>query len=120
MTKSTLDYANFYLSQNFSVIPVKSRNKIPGIPSWKPYQQVKPTEQEINKWFGNGNDYNIGIVSGNISGLCVVDLDSIQANEFAKNVPEGTEVVVSFTYSFGGGSNNFYGYASGTALIPKK
>jgi hypothetical protein len=43
------------------------------------------------------------------------------SKEFAKLVPDNTEVVVSYRFSVGGsGPELFQTYASGTALIPKE
>jgi len=80
---ATLEAARKYLSHGMSVIPVQPRGKKPAI-SWKEYQQRLPTDEELVRWFGNGAKNNIGIVTGSVSGLTVVDLDSEQAFAFAK------------------------------------
>lgn len=82
--KTTLDYAKMYLNKGFSIIPLKPKDKRPAIPSWKEYQHRRPTDEELVKWFGNESQNNIGIVTGAISRLAVVDLDSKEAVEFAK------------------------------------
>jgi hypothetical protein len=89
----TLQAARNYLLKGFSVIPILPRGKKPAIP-WKEYQQRPPTEEELVQWFGNGAKNNIGIVTGSVSGLAVVDLDSDQAFAFAKakNLPPGPTV----------------------------
>ncbi|MEI6126509.1 MAG: bifunctional DNA primase/polymerase [Pseudomonadota bacterium] len=71
--KTTLEYAKKYLSQGFSIIPILPHDKKPALP-WKEYQARKPAEEEIKAWFKTPN-YNLGIVTGKISGLSVVDLD---------------------------------------------
>lgn len=81
---NTLDAAKSYVARGISILPLKEKSKIPAIPSWKEYQTRKPTEDELVKWFGNGSRHNIGIVTGGISGLAVVDLDSPEAVEFVK------------------------------------
>ena len=90
---ATLEAARKYLSHGMSVIPVIPRGKIPAIP-WKEYQQRLPTDEELVNWFGNGAKNNIGIVTGFVSGLAVVDLDSDRAVAFAKgkNLPPGPTV----------------------------
>jgi hypothetical protein len=80
---ATLQAARKYVSHGMSVIPVLPHGKKPAIP-WKEYQQRPPTDEELVQWFGNGAKNNIGIVTGSISGLAVVDLDSEQAFAFAK------------------------------------
>jgi len=51
--------------------------KMSCLPSWREYQKRKPTEEEVRQWFTN--DYpaaNIGIITGKLSNLVVVDLDT--------------------------------------------
>jgi hypothetical protein len=80
---ATLQAARKYVSHGMSVIPIHPRGKKPTIP-WKEYQQRPPTDEELVQWFGNGAKNNIGIVTGPVSGLAVVDLDSDLAFAFAK------------------------------------
>lgn len=90
MTSATLTAAKEYLALGLSVIPLKPRDKKPLIPSWRPYQERHATLEEIEKWFRDGTA-NIGIVTGKISGLAVVDFDTQDAIELAKaqNFPKG-------------------------------
>lgn len=82
--KSTLDAARFYLSMEYSVIPLEENGKKPAIP-WKEFQTRKPTDAELVTWFGNGSRHNIGIVTGAISGLAVVDLDTKEAVDLVES-----------------------------------
>jgi len=71
----TYEEAKRLVNQGFSVIPIKPRDKVPAMPSWKEFQQRMPTDQELHEWFNDGNK-NIAIVCGKISGnLVVVDFD---------------------------------------------
>ena len=101
MTSSTLTAAREYVARGYSVIPlngpdepvgqpVDKRGKRPAIGSWKEYQDRLPTDDELVKWFQNG-DRNIGIVTGALSNLTVVDFDTKEAIEDAKkkNFPKG-------------------------------
>ena len=83
-----LDWAKFYLEQGLSVIPIKFKSKEPLV-SWKEYQNRKPTEEEIKKWFSEGFK-NIAIVCGAVSGnLVVFDFDSKETfQQFLLKVPE--------------------------------
>lgn len=79
-----LQWALYYVEErNFSVIPVGTDKK-PTIEKWKPFQTRKPTKYELQQWFGNGSKNNIGIVTGAISGIAVVDFDSPDAVKLAK------------------------------------
>src|SRR3990170_1339984 len=97
--KSLLDWSFYYcFDKGFSLIPLSG--KIPDAdvlpqekdekgelkPTWKPYQERRPGQEELQKWFGNGSKRNIGIVTGDISGLAVVDLDTKEAIQIAKKL----------------------------------
>ena len=68
------DAAYEYLDRGFSVIPI-GRDKKPLLDSWKPYQKRHATPEEVAQWFQKWPNANIGIVTGEISGLVVVDAD---------------------------------------------
>jgi|GEM_PF-2393850 len=74
-----LEFAKFYVSKGFSVIPLQSRDKIPALKSWKEYQKRYPTEDELQQWFGGNSENNIAIVTGAISKLAVLDFDNPEA-----------------------------------------
>lgn len=67
--------AHAYLKFGFSVFPVGS-DKRPLIPSWKPYQERHATHDEVEAWFRQWPDMNIAIVTGKISGIVVIDVES--------------------------------------------
>ena len=82
--KTTLDWARDYVEKGFSVIPLKENDVIPLEEfSWEEYQDRKPTDEELRTWFGNGSQYNIGIITGEISDIVTVDLDGHEAIKFA-------------------------------------
>lgn len=62
----------------FSVIPIASGSKLPAGP-WKAFQSRPPTDQELHRGFPVGADRAVGIVTGAVSGLVVVDADSPEA-----------------------------------------
>jgi hypothetical protein len=73
MEKLMKEWAMRYLERGWSVIPIKERSKSPLV-DWKEYQTRKPTAEEVSKWFQN-DKLNLGIVTGKVSGLAVIDLD---------------------------------------------
>lgn len=77
-----LTWAQRYLKAGFSVIPLKLKSKEPLI-NWKEFQTRKATELEINEWFMSGLN-NIGIVTGKISNLIVLDADGLSGLEYLK------------------------------------
>lgn len=82
MLKAALDYSRM----GFSVIPLVRGSKEPRI-KWKEYQTKHPTDEEIVNWWTQNPDDNIGIVTGSISKICVIDLD-----RYKKGYNEDTEL----------------------------
>ncbi len=68
-----LEIASALVKAGYSVIPVEYEEKKPAV-AWKEYQDRYPNEEELDFWF-NGLRCNIGIVTGSISNLVVVDID---------------------------------------------
>jgi hypothetical protein len=62
--------AREYVQRGWSVIPC--RGKIP-LAEWKEFQTRLPLMKEIDAW---PEDANVGIVTGQVSGLGVIDIDS--------------------------------------------
>lgn len=86
--RETLNQAREYLRAGFSIIPLQQRSKKPALPSWREFQKRLPTEKELEAWFGNGDKYNIGILTGSISGIAALDADSAEAVEWCEgNLP---------------------------------
>lgn len=86
-----------YLSRGLSVIPVGT-DKIPLIP-WKKYQKTLPTVEEIETWWEEHPSANIGIVTGKVSNLVVVDVE--KGGSVAGLPP-------TFTVKTGGGGWHLY------------
>ena len=63
-----------YLAKGWSVLPVRARDKRPLI-QWEPLQKTRPSANDLIEWFRQWPDANIGIVTGEISNLIVIDVD---------------------------------------------
>jgi Bifunctional DNA primase/polymerase, N-terminal/Primase C terminal 1 (PriCT-1) len=63
-----------YAERGWSVIPVQARGERPLVP-WLEFQQRVASAAEIDRWFQQWPDANIGIVTGGLSGLIVIDVD---------------------------------------------
>ena len=51
--------------QDFSVLPLRPKTKIPLLTSWGPYQRTHASNKQIQEWFSNGHaENNIAIVTG--------------------------------------------------------
>jgi hypothetical protein len=109
MLVTALQYLNEY---GWAVFPC-GKNKKPLV-EWEKYQHRRPTEKEINQWWGlSYPNANIGIVTGKLSGLTVIDIDSEAGDEALwELLPEDFETVQVRTPS--GGSHYYCRYAEGT------
>lgn len=57
--------------------------KRPILPKWKTYSEKSPTREDVTSWFTENPDANIAIITGEVSGIFVVDLDSSDAEKYA-------------------------------------
>lgn len=62
----------------FSVVPVEHLGKRPDLPRWAEHQTVMPSVEQVREWFSSG-EHNIGVVTGAISNLVVLDADTTEA-----------------------------------------
>jgi hypothetical protein len=88
---SLASIAQGYAKSGLSFIPIQAGGnkrpdasvlpRIPGPdgkprPSWEPFKERQPSQQEIGRWYGNGVQRGIALVCGKISGsLEVLDFD---------------------------------------------
>jgi hypothetical protein len=63
-----------YLRRGWSVVPIRAGTKRPLV-RWQAYQTERPTAEEVLEWFHKWPDSGIGIVTGAISNLVVLDID---------------------------------------------
>jgi hypothetical protein len=82
MPVSLLSSALEYTESGLSVIPVRPLDKKPFIP-WAEFQKRRATAEEIRVWWVKWPKAMIGICTGEVSGVFVVDCDT----------PEGFEAV---------------------------
>lgn len=73
-----LDAALEYLDEGWSVIPIRPETKRPAI-KWSQYQDRQPTTEEIETWWERWPNADIALITGEISGLVVVDCDNEDA-----------------------------------------
>ncbi|MBI4035900.1 bifunctional DNA primase/polymerase [Candidatus Daviesbacteria bacterium] len=64
-----------YLAKNWPVIPINPSSKKPCVESWKDYQGRLPTIEEVENWWTLWPWANIGVVTGKLAGITVVDID---------------------------------------------
>ena len=69
-------------NRGFSLVPIPPGDKRPAV-KWKEFQSRRPTHDELESWFGGPTNYNVGIVTGAVSGIVVLDCDSPDAVTWA-------------------------------------
>ena len=70
--KAALEYRNVY---GFSILPINPQDKKPLV-AWLPYQQEKASEEVIRGWWKKFPLSMVGIITGKLSGVMVLDGDS--------------------------------------------
>jgi hypothetical protein len=102
-----LDHALNYLHRGFSVIPV-GKIKKPFV-KWEEFQKRRATDDEVKSWWSRWPDANIGIVTGAISGLSVIDIDSEAAADTLSSIlPDTIETPICSTPR--GGKHLYFEY----------
>lgn len=104
LTEQALEYVDW----GWSVLPVKPREKRPYMTNWLTYQHQKANKDIVENWFNNLSGAGIGVVTGKISGIVVLDVESyckIPIEELLKKYP--TQLVAK---TGGGGYHLYYSY----------
>jgi hypothetical protein len=79
-----------YKQKELSVIALVSRSKKPQLLKWEEYQHVMANDEQLNQWFSiPSNHNNVGIITGAVSKILVIDIDGQEAQErFHKKIKE--------------------------------
>ena len=82
----TLNAALEYLDMGWAVIPIAAETKKPHI-KWGVYvdENRLPTEDEVIDWFTRWPDASLAILTGELSGLVIVDCDNERALQAAED-----------------------------------
>jgi len=99
--QSIYEIAQKYHSKGWVVVPVKPGTKRPALTSWTEFEKRRPTENELKSWFEN-NNVGIGVITGELSNLTVVDNDS------HKPGAEGLNLETPLKAQSGGGGQHFF------------
>jgi len=98
-----------YAGYEWSVIPMRPRDKRPTV-KWQGYQQQHADVDQITAWFQRWPDANVGIVTGAISGLVVLDIDPRNGGDesLARWETEHGPLPHSLEVRTGGGGRHIY------------
>ena len=104
-----IEWIGALLALNFSLFPILPRDKKPAI-RWKRYQDNHPTSDELQEWFKHSAHYNIGVVTGVISLLVVVDTDTDEGEHGVRDDLPETPFMVKTAKGF----HRYYRHPGGT------
>jgi putative DNA primase/helicase len=83
--------------------------KVP-LGKWAAFQRTPPSDENLQAWFGNGTPRNLGIVTGTVSRLVAIDLDSPEAIAWADaHLPPTPMITTTAT-----GEHRFFQHPGGT------
>lgn len=101
--------ARSYLTRGWSVIPIVPREKRPLV-KWEDYQRRQASDGELDRWFTRWPDANVGIVTGAVSGLVVLDVDPGHGGTASLAALETEHGTLPATVSArtGGGGRHYY------------
>lgn len=91
---------------NWSLIAVR-RDKRP-LGAWKKHQDEHVTSEEFEEWFSQQPNMNIGLVTGAISGIVVLDLDIKHGWDSKRLREEGYNLPLTATSRTGNGGEHFF------------
>ena len=78
MATSAYDEARAALARGWAPLPLEPGGKRPLV-AWSKFQQRRPSASELRYWWRRWPDAGLGLVTGAVSGLVVVDCDSPEA-----------------------------------------
>ena len=92
-----IKYALLYLNKGISVIPISGEGDMKKPPqgfAWKKYQNIMATPAEVQAWADSYPNLNLGIVTGAISGIVVIDIDDRNIADTI-DVPKDTPMTIT-------------------------
>ena len=118
MNQLTETLINEYLDSGWSILPVKPEEKRPYMTNWLQYTKTRPGKTLVSSWFNNLTGAGVGLVTGRISGVVVLDVESwcpTPVEELLKKYP--TQMIAR---SGGGGVHLFYSYPQNVGKISNR
>jgi hypothetical protein len=107
-----------YLRRGWSVIPLRPRDKRPLV-KWEGFSHARASEAELRQWFERRPDANVGVVTGAVSGLLVLDIDAGHGGEesLARLERDHGPLPATVAAETGGGGRHLYFAHPGGAVV---
>ena len=102
------DIAVSYANRGWSILPVKPEEKRPIMINWLQYTKTRADAKMVENWFSKLSGVGIGVVTGRVSGLVVLDIENYcptPIDELLRKYP--TQLV---SRSGSGGYHLFFSY----------
>lgn len=114
----TRDAALDYLRRGWSVIPLRPRDKRPLV-KWEAFGRAQASEADVRQWFDRRPDANLGIVTGTVSRLLVLDVDLGHGGEqsMAELERDHGPLPPTVTAETGGGGRHLYFEHPGSDVV---
>ena len=78
--KTLMDWALTYYDAGLNILPLVPRDKFPMI-KWGKYEKERARREDVISWWTKQPEANIGIITGEINNLVVVDVDKEQGKK---------------------------------------
>lgn len=112
------DLIRDYIHSGWSILPVKPEEKRPYMTNWLQYTRTRAPKEMVENWFNNLSGAGVGAVTGKISNIVVLDVESwckTPIEELLKKFP--TQMI---SKSGSGGYHLFYQYPVGRNKISNR
>ena len=113
--RSVSEAVQDYMRLGWSIIPTRPGDKRPLV-RWDEFQHRRPGETETCDWFRTWPDAGIGIVTGTVSGLVVLDVDVRHGGDVALQQLEREHARLPTTvecWTGGGGRHLYFAHPGG-------
>ena len=109
-----VEYANF----GWSVLPVKPEEKRPIMTNWRQYAKNRPSAKMVEDWFVKRSGVGIGIATGRVSGVVVLDVESYCPSPIEELLRKYPTQLISRSGS--GGYHLFYSYPANVPRVANR
>ena len=113
-----LDQVKEYANHGWSILPVKPDEKRPYMQNWLQYTKERAGEQVLSGWFTHLSGAGVGVVTGKVSGILVLDVESHCPQPIEGILRKYPTNMVSRTGS--GGYHLFYQYPSNKGRVSNR
>lgn len=120
MTEGVLAAALRHMESGWSVLPMRPGGKAPLVP-WLERQEAPANEAEIRRWFDRWPRANLGLVTGAVSGVVVLDVDPAHGGDasLAALMEEHGTLPRTVEARTGGGGRHVY-FAHPGSTVPNR